>query len=255
MADHPVPASAVELTDEEIAQRSQAMYALDQEIRAGLAKGRAGLWEAAKALYAFDEQSGWSALGFESVRHYCADPGVEISRSTYNAMKRAYGQTVVLRKVDFDRVKQIDYGKVEIVLSKVSTGEKKIDEALDDAEAMGYRDLREEYWGPKPATKEGGTGPDARTEETDDTGLVGLDDEPIDAEVVEDFEDVPTAEAAETEPETETDPQSIYGEVLLQRVREALTACRQGLDSPSDLLRRVALEKAVGALEAVLDAG
>jgi hypothetical protein len=266
MADHPVPASAVELTDEEIQERAQQMFALDQAVRAGLNKGREGLWDAARALHAFDAEAGWSALGYESVRHYCADPEIGISRSTYHRMIRAYEQTVVRRQIDFDRIKQLDRSKVDIVLSKVTTGEKAIDEALDDAETLGLQDLRELYWGPRPAKEEaekeeaevvgGGVTDDTTPEVEDETGgLVGLDDEPIDAEVVEDFEDVPTAEAAETEPETETDPQSIYGEVLLQRVREALTACRQGLDSPSDLLRRVALEKAVGALEAVLDAG
>jgi hypothetical protein len=220
------------------------------------------LWDAARALHAFDAEAGWSALGYESVRHYCADPEIGISRSTYHRMIRAYEQTVVRRQIDFDRIKQLDRSKVDIVLSKVTTGEKAIDEALDDAETLGLQDLRELYWGPRPAKDEaekeedvGGVTADTTEPEDETGGLVGLDDEPIDAEVVEDFEDVPTAEAAETEPETETDPQSIYGEVLLQRVREALTACRQGLDSPSDLLRRVALEKAVGALEAVLDAG
>jgi hypothetical protein len=33
MADHPVPASPVELTEEEMAERAQTMYALDQQIR------------------------------------------------------------------------------------------------------------------------------------------------------------------------------------------------------------------------------
>jgi hypothetical protein len=41
---------------------------------------------------------------------------------------------------------------------------------------------------------------------------------------------------------------------LERQVRDALESCRQGLDSPSDLLRRVALEKAADALQAVLNA-
>jgi hypothetical protein len=247
MADHPVSAQPVELTDEEIQARAQQMYALDQAVRAGLTKGREGLWDAAKALYEFDEQSGWSALGYESVRHYCADPGIEISRSTYQRMVRAYDQTVVRRQVDFDRVKKLDRSKVDIVLTKVAAGEKKIDDALDDAEVLGLRDLRDLYWGPQksnghsPDEEEGGVTADP----DDETGLVyGLDDEPLEVEA----EDVPTA------PE-ETAPQFIYGEVLLQQVREALLAVQQGMESPSDLLRRVALQKAANALQAVLDAG
>jgi hypothetical protein len=180
MADHPVSAQPVELTDEEIQARAQQMYALDQAVRAGLTKGREGLWDAAKALYEFDEQSGWSALG--------------------------------------------------------------------DAEVLGLRDLRDLYWGPQksnghsPDEEEGGVTADP---DDDETGLVyGLDDEPLEVEA----EDVPTA------PE-ETAPQFIYGEVLLQQVREALLAVQQGMESPSDLLRRVALQKAANALQAVLDAG
>jgi hypothetical protein len=252
MTDHPVPASAVELTEEELVERGQRMYALDQQIRGGLRKGREGLWEAAKAIYDFDAQNGWSARGldYESVSHYCADPEIGISRSTYHRLKRVYEQTVVLRKVDFDRVKQIDYSKVDLVLDKVRNGKKKIDDALDDAEALGQRDLRDEYWGPRPEDTESAIDGTASDEETD---LVGLDDEPVYEGSVEEDEFDAVAENAPAAPETETDPQSIYGEVLFSQVREALGACRQGLDSPSDLLRRVALEKAVKALEAVLD--
>jgi hypothetical protein len=249
MADHPVPAGAVELTDEEIEERAKTMYALDQQIRAGLSKGREGLWEAARSLYQFDAESGWSALGFESVRHYCADPGIEISRSTYKRMIRAYDQTVVRRQVDFDRVKLLDRSKVDIVLTKVATGEKKIDDALDDAEALGFRDLRDLYWGEQ---KDDGAGLNAEPTEPegDETGVVyGLDDEPL-----EDIE----GEAVDIEPEpdagltAETAPQMLYGEVLLQQVRDALESCRQGLDTPSELLKRVALEKAIVTFEAVL---
>jgi hypothetical protein len=249
MADHPVPASPVELTEEEMAERAQTMYALDQQIRAGLNKGRVGLWEAAKALYEFDEQSGWSALGYESVRHYCADPGIEISRTTYKRMKRAYERTVVLRQVDFDRVKQIDYSKVDIVLGKVETGEKKIGDALDDAEALGQRDLRDEYWGPRPADDGDGSGNgtiDGPTPDDDETGVVyGLDDdEPIEGVVIEDDDGL-------TASEQETDPQFNYGSVSPQQITEALETCRQALATPSDLLRRVALEKAIVVLEAL----
>jgi hypothetical protein len=254
MADHPVPASAVELTDEEMQERAQTMYALDQQVRAGLTKGREGLWEAARALHEFDGQSGWSALGYESVSHYCADPGIEISRSTYLRMVRAYEQTVVRRQVDFDRVKQIDRTKVDIVLGKVASGEKKIDDALNDAESLGFRDLRDLYWGERPEKEEKEDDGEACVN-VDATDLVGLDDEPVYEGSVEEDEFDAVAENAPAAPETETDPQSIYGEVLFSQVREALGACRQGLDSPSDLLRRVALEKAVKALEAVLDVG
>jgi hypothetical protein len=250
--DYPVPASPVELSDEEIAERAQQMFALDQQIRAGLSKGREGLWEAAKALYEFDEQSGWSALGYESVRHYCADPGIEISRSTYHRMTRAYQQTVVLRQIDFDRVKLLDRSKVDIVLAKVTTGEKKIDDALDDAETLGMRDLRDLYWGPEKEARNGDGGVTDDTTE-DETGVVsGLDDDVIEGNVVEEDESWGVEEPAESE--NQTDPQLNYGEVLGQQLRDALATCRQALDTPSDLLKRVALEKAVRALEAVLGA-
>jgi hypothetical protein len=250
--DYPVPASPVELSDEEIAERAQQMFALDQQIRAGLSKGREGLWEAAKALYEFDEQSGWSALGYESVRHYCADPGIEISRSTYHRMTRAYQQTVVLRQIDFDRVKLLDRSKVDIVLAKVTTGEKKIDDALDDAETLGMRDLRDLYWGPEKEARNGDGGVTDDTTE-DETGVVsGLDDDVIEGNVVEEDESWGVEEPAESE--NQTDPQLNYGEVLGQQLRDALDTCRQALDTPSDLLKRVALEKAVRALEVVLGA-
>jgi hypothetical protein len=256
MADHPVPASAVELTDEEVAQRAKQMFALDQLIRAGLNKGREGLWEAAEAMYHFDEQAGWSALDYESVVHYCADPEIGISRATYYKMVRAYEQTVVRRQIPFARVKQLDRSKVDIVLTKVSTGEKKIDDALDDAETLGWRDLRDLYLGERESPKPGVSALRHDDGDGDDTGqLYGLDDEPLEDEgedevvsgtVVPD-PDQPAGVAGE-----ETDPHIIYGEVSLQQAREALESCRQALDSASDLLKRVALQKAITAFEAVL---
>jgi hypothetical protein len=258
MADHPVPASAVELTDEEIEARAKAMYALDQLIRAGLNKGREGLWEAAEAMYHFDEANGWSALDYESVKHYCADPEIGVSRATFYRMVRAYEQTVVRRNIPFARVKQLDRSKVDIVLGKVATGEVKIDKALDDAESLGARDLRDLYWGEQksePANDDDGVST-LRHDDEDDTGqLYGLDDEPLEDEgedevvsgtVVPD-PDQPAGVAGE-----ETDPHIIYGEVSLQQAREALESCRQALDSASDLLKRVALQKAITAFEAVL---
>jgi hypothetical protein len=88
----------------------------------------------------------------------------------------------------------------------------------------------------------------------DETGEVyGLDDEPLEPDDVDLVDDEPEIEA-DPEAGAQTDPQNIYGVVSRQQVTEALEACRQGLDSPSDLLKRVALEKAITVMEAVLNA-
>jgi hypothetical protein len=123
---------------------------------------------------------------------------------------------------------------------------------------LGQRDLRDEYWGPRPADDGSGNGTiDGPTvvdgDDDDETGVVyGLDDDDgvIEGSVEEDEFDA-VAENALTAPEQKTDPQINYGEVSRQQIAEALDTCRQALATPSDLLRRVALEKAVVVLEAL----
>jgi len=142
---HPMTTPPRDLTDEEAADRAEEMFKLDQEIKQNLRAGREAMWHAARAAYTFDEQSGWTALGYENMGEWLADPEVQLTRRTFTRMVRAFGETVVRRGIAESVVEQIDVSKVDIVLGRVSKGEVKIEDALEDAKELGARDLREKY--------------------------------------------------------------------------------------------------------------
>lgn len=151
MSDHPVSAPARSLTPEEFDQQVKAAHRVEQRIKTGLRAGVEALWEVAAGLYEFDEMAGWSALGYESLAHWLADPEVSMRKRTFYRLTGAYRETVVLREIPYEAVKHVDVSKLDVVLPAVKAGRKPMDEALSDAQEMGYRDLRQEYQGePEP---------------------------------------------------------------------------------------------------------
>jgi hypothetical protein len=147
MPNHPVPAPARELTPEEAQERREESFALDQEVKAALADGRAAMWRLAKAIYEFDELACWSALGYESLAHWLADPEVGLRKTQFYALRSRWEQLHVLRKVGEEELKELPPSKVDVVLPAIRAGTVKLEQALGDAKAMGFRDLRSVYRG------------------------------------------------------------------------------------------------------------
>lgn len=144
MSQFMVPAR--DLTPEEAEERAEKCYALEEKVKTNLRVGRESLWEVAQALYEFDESNGWSALGYDKLNDWLAQPDIGISRSHYFRLVSVYHEMVVLRQVDAERLKEIEPQKIQIVLPAVKSGKVQLEEALDDAEALGRRDLRERYF-------------------------------------------------------------------------------------------------------------
>jgi hypothetical protein len=144
MPDHPMRTPARPATDAEALERGEAMFALDQEVRRGIAEGRKAMWATARALEKMDLVAGWSALGYDSLNEYLAELG--ISARTFRRSVRAVRE-LDRRKVSPARFDELDVTKVDLVLGAVTEGQVKMKEALDDAEALGWRDLREKYLG------------------------------------------------------------------------------------------------------------
>lgn len=119
----------------------------DQEIRAGLSDVRGGLWRAAKALYHFTEATGWTALGYESLGEWLADPDITLTRPTYYRMMQSWQELAVLRGVDEDQLSKLDLAKTHITLPALKRGEVTVEEAISDSTTLGARDLREKYRG------------------------------------------------------------------------------------------------------------
>jgi hypothetical protein len=141
----PVAAQARELSADEAEARGELCFQLDQQIKQGIAKGREAMWEVAKAAHEFDEQSGWTALGYDQVGEWLADPEVSMSRRTFFRLVSTYRELVVLRKIKPAQLKELDTSKVDIVLPAVKSGRATLTDALEDVKGLGASDLREKY--------------------------------------------------------------------------------------------------------------
>jgi hypothetical protein len=197
---HPVAPGARELTAEEADARAKAMFALVEDIKAGLRAGREAMWVVAKGLHEFDEQSGWTALGYEKLGEWLADPDIGMTRSTFYRLVQVYRELVVRRQVSTEHLATLDVSKVQIVLPSVKSGTASLDDALDDVQALGAKDLREKYMRtPDPADAAHAPGDDILRDE------VHRPDAPIndgsEAPVFASDVDVIDAVATDVEPE------------------------------------------------------
>lgn len=137
--------AARDLSPFEQEQRATKCYELDQAIKAGLRAGREAMWETARALHEFDEENGWTALGYEKIGDWLADTDVGMTRSQHYRLVSVYRELVVHRQVSQDDLKQLDVSKVDIVLPAVKSGRVTLKDALSDVKALGARDLRDSY--------------------------------------------------------------------------------------------------------------
>jgi len=145
MSEFPTFPGARELSPDEAEARVQECFEIEQRVKNGLAAGRAALWQLAEALYEFDEERGWSALGYEELVDWLADPEISTKSATYYQLVQTWRELAVMRKVDSKRLENLDRSKVGIVLRSITSGKVSLEDALADAGTLGARDLREKY--------------------------------------------------------------------------------------------------------------
>jgi hypothetical protein len=174
------------------------MFEVEQRIKDAFAQGRAAMWDAAKAMHEFDQENGWTALGYEKLGDWLADPGIQMTRATYYRWVGTY-RKLLQRKVDESELRELDVSKVDIVLGAVEAGRVELDDALADVKELGARDLRDRYiQRPDPAKA-------VPPVEDDDPPNVETDDEvPYDPPPVNTGDDAPV-KASEAEPAQNTD--------------------------------------------------
>jgi len=162
-----------QLSEEELEVRRQNCYDLEVTIKDAIGRGRAAMWELAKSLYEFNEEHGWTALGYDSQGEWLAQPEIGMSKRQFHRMVRIWNQTVVLRSIPEEDVIEIEPSKMEIVLPAIESNKKSVVEALEDARSLGVRDLREAYIGPQGTptsdheAEEDATGTDAKGKKKD----------------------------------------------------------------------------------------
>lgn len=176
MSEATVPGvDARDLTPEEAEERVEHAHALEKSILRGLAAGRMAMWEVARCLYEFDEAHGWSALGYETLSEWLSQPHLGMSRKSYYRAVQMWREFVVRRELDPERMALIDLTKAEVVLPALKRGDVALADALDDAEALGWRDLREKYIGQREEPPEDVEGEATDIEpEPEDNGRAAL---------------------------------------------------------------------------------
>lgn len=133
-------------------EEAEEAFAIESQIKQAMADGRDALWRLAESLYLFDEAKGWHALGYENLSHWLAEADVSITRPTYYRYVRTWRKLVVQKQIDANRIRQLDQAKVAIVADKIAANEVLVEDALNDVESLGARDLREKYYSkPEPA--------------------------------------------------------------------------------------------------------
>ena len=68
-----------DFTPEELRERHERACQLERDVTASIRAGREAMWHLCRALHAFDEERGWSALGHEHLTYWLAQPDVELS--------------------------------------------------------------------------------------------------------------------------------------------------------------------------------
>jgi hypothetical protein len=142
-----IPAEARDSTPEERQERAEAMFAIEQRIKESLAVGRSAAWELAKSLYEFNEENGWTALGYENQTDWLAQPDIGMTKTEFFRMVRRYRELVINRQIEQEVLLQLPPSKVDILMPTIEAGKVGIDEIVDDINSMGARDLREKYMG------------------------------------------------------------------------------------------------------------
>jgi hypothetical protein len=170
-----------ELSQEEHQQLVNDCFTIEQRIKAGMRKGREALWEVAEEMYKFDEARGWLVLGYETLGEWLADPEISMPRSTFNRLVQAWGDLVVVRKVDPPTLATLDLSKTSLVLAALRAGEVSTDKALADVQSMGANDLRKQYSKPRGGDRVQTPDPPAEEESWADVGPTDgfVEEEPV----------------------------------------------------------------------------
>jgi hypothetical protein len=139
------PSTARDLTDEEQEARAEFCTDLEDKIKGNLNGVRTNLWDLAHHLYEFDQEEGWSALGYETQQEWLAQPEIGMTRSAYFALVRRHRELVVVRQLPPATLAELDPSKVDIVMAAIEHNRGKLEDILDDVKTLGARDLRDNY--------------------------------------------------------------------------------------------------------------
>jgi hypothetical protein len=131
--------------DAKVEDARRRVFEHDHQIRQGISAIRTAWVKLAAHLNAFDEERGWTLLGYDSLNTWLADPEIELGRTTYLRLTRLYREFIELRQVPAQELEGVAYTKLDVVVPAMKAGYVNVHQAIADARTLGFRDLREEY--------------------------------------------------------------------------------------------------------------
>ncbi len=119
-------------------------HTLEVEIKQGIRAIHFAWVLLAEKLFEFNEQRGWKLVGHDTLDEFLAQHDVGMKTRQFFRLVEAHRELVLMREVDPERLGRIEQTKVAEVLPAIRRGDLGVDEGLDMAEALGFRDLRRE---------------------------------------------------------------------------------------------------------------
>ena len=169
MSDLPVLASHKEVSKEEAEAHIASAFDLERKIKHAVGRVHESWWELSEYLYLFHEGGYWGALGYTTLEEFLGQPDLGLKRSTFFQMTKLWRDLIVVKQLPPSDLKEIEPSKVREVAPSIMRGEVEAEDALDDARAMSYRDIKTKY---RPEKRRGNQKPD-------DSGLLEASDEPV----------------------------------------------------------------------------
>jgi hypothetical protein len=143
-------AQALETVEGEVvAPNQEAARAIETQIKDALREGKAALWKLSEALYHFNEQEGWRALGYENLSQWLLDPEIDMTRGTYYRQVRTWQKLAIDRRVDRAKLEAVNMSKAALVADAIEAGTVRPAIALRDVGRLSASALREKYGKPR----------------------------------------------------------------------------------------------------------
>lgn len=140
--------AVIETVQGEIVDQSPAAET-EARVKEALREGKSALWKLAEACYQFDQQSGWRALGYDSLTGWLADPEIDMTRGTYYRLVKTWQQLAVDQGLEPAQLEAVSMSKAAIVVEDIASGDVQVDAALKDAANLTASQLREKYEKPR----------------------------------------------------------------------------------------------------------
>lgn len=158
------------MDEDEKSRRRDEAFQLEQAIKQDLVDAHQAWWKLAQTFWVFRQGRYWLDLKYNTIDEFLAQPDVGVTRSTFFRFVQAWDEFHVRREIEPEVLQEIEPSKALVILPAVRDGKVEPEQAVADATAMGYRDLRQHY---KPQPNGG------KSEAEDDSTSLDASAEPV----------------------------------------------------------------------------